>query len=285
MFEFDDATPFLDRSEEDIWRPYADGHQRAMRDAVVGCCPAAYDEQFQPSSRFITRGQFYRAHEGVAFANHEGSILNVEVTIAWGSMGYRYGQEVDRASSLWMQSLRKFMRRNKVPNFNYTVFERSSVFGLHSHSAVHVPIRVYPKFKRWLDRYISRVDRIGYRRRLHVRRRRETDSIRAIAEQWRWFKYCFKGIDPFVSPAEREVHEVALGDTFAEAFGLRHRYSGIVTLPRVRLAQDMQKKSRREAAYPEKLYLIDHELQRYTDWEYQRGKSDRLTEMLRMELL
>ncbi|KQT96094.1 hypothetical protein ASG60_20670 [Methylobacterium sp. Leaf469] len=285
MLEFDETKPFLDRSEEELWQPYADSHQRAMRDAVVGCCPAAYDEQFQPSSRLITRGQFYRAHEAIAFANYEGCILNVEVTIAWASMGYRYGQEVDRVSRLLMQSIRKFMRRNEVPNFNYMVFERSNVFGLHSHSALHVPIRVYPKFRRWLNRYITRVDRIGYRRRLHVRRRRETDSTRAIAEQWRWFKYCFKGIDPFISPAEREVNGVTTDDTFAEVFGLRHRYSGIVTLPRVRLAQDMQEKSRRQAAYPERLYLIDHETKRYTGWEYERGKSDRLTEMLPMELL
>jgi hypothetical protein len=177
------------------------------------------------------------------------------------------------------------MRRSGVPNYNYTIFERSNVFGLHSHTAIHVPSRVYAKFKRWLTRYIARLDRVGFRRRLHVRRRRETDPARAIDKQWRWFKYCFKGIQPFVSPEEREVHDVAVDDTFADVFGLKHRYSGIVTLPRVRLARDMQKKARRDAAYPERLYLIECSSRRYSDYEYRRGESDRLTEMLRMELV
>ncbi|KOX60083.1 hypothetical protein ADL19_03615 [Streptomyces purpurogeneiscleroticus] len=285
MTEFDNTTSFFERSEEDMWRPYADDLQRTMRDAVVGCCPAAYDEQFQPSSRYITRRQFYAVHEAVAFANYTGCILNVEVTIAWASMGYRYGQEVERVSGLWMQSLRKFMRRNGVPNYNYTAFERSNVFGLHSHSSIHVPIPVYLQFKRWLTRYIARLDRVGFRRRLHVRRRRETDSARAIDEQWRWFRYCFKGVHPFLSPEEREVNDIAVDDSFADVFGLKHRYSGIVTLPRVRLAQDMQKKARREAAYPERLYLIDCISRRYSNCEYQRGEADRRTEMLRMKFL
>jgi hypothetical protein len=80
------------------------------------------------------------------------------------------------------------------------------------------------------------------------------------------------------------VHGIAADDTFAEVFGLKHRYSGSVTLPRVRLARDMQKKSRRKAAYPEQFYLIDCSSRRYSDYEYRRGESDRLTEMLRMKL-
>ncbi len=51
-----------------------------------------------------------------------------------------------------MQALRKFMRRHGVPNYNYMVFERSETFGLHSHGAIHVPVVVYPQFKRWLER-------------------------------------------------------------------------------------------------------------------------------------
>ncbi len=49
-------------------------------------------------------------------------------------MGHRYGQEVDGAHRRMMQAQRKFMRRHLVPNYNYTVFERSETFGLHSHS-------------------------------------------------------------------------------------------------------------------------------------------------------
>lgn len=285
MTEFDNSTSFFERSEEDMWRPYADDFQRALRDAVVGCSPAAYDEQVQPSSRYITRRQFWAVHEAVAFANYRGCILNVEVTIAWALMGYRYGQEVEEVSGLWMQSLRKFMRRNEVPNYSYTIFERSNAFGLHSHSSIHVPIRVYPEFKRWLTRYIARHDRVGFRRRLHVRRRRETDVARAIDEQWRWFRYCFKGVDPSLTPEQRDLNDIAAGVSFTEFYGLKHRYSGIVTLRRVRLAQDLRKKARREAGYPEQLWLIGCINRRYSDSEFRRGEYDRQTEMLRMELI
>lgn len=283
MEHFDNATPFFDRSEDEMWHPYADDYQRAMRDAVIGYSPAVHDEQFQPQSRFITRWQFWGAHKAVGFANYRGRIINVQVTIAWDRMGYRHGQEVDEAHRLLMQAQRKFMRRHGVPNYNYTVFERSETFGLHSHGGIHVPDAVYPLFRRWLDRRVERLDRIGFRRRLHVRRRRETTAARAIEAQWRWFRYCMKGIDPNFDAYEREVLGLEATDTFASCSGLKHRYSGIVTLRRVRLSQDLLGKAQREAEYPKHHWLIQTE-NRYDDFEYRRGETDRLTEMLRRGL-
>lgn len=267
-----------------MWYPYDDEHQRVMRDAVVGCCEAAYDEQFQVESRFIRRMQFWGAHQAVAFANYQGGILNVQMTVAWDRMGYRYGQEVDTAHCRLTQAQRKFMRRHGVPHYSYTVFERSETFGLHSHGGVHVPAQVYPRYRRWLDRYIKRLDRVGFKRRLHVRRRRETAVVRAIEEQWRWFRYCMKGVDPALNERERDIHGLAPSDTFTGFYGLKHRYSGIVTLQRVRVSQDMLRKARREAGYPKRYYLIDGE-HRYDDTEYRRGEAERLTEMLRCDLI
>lgn len=283
MSDFDTTTSFFDRSEDELWNDYEDDYQRAMRDAVVGYCPAAYDEQFETRSRFIARSELCTAHQAVTFANYRGCILNVQVTIAWDRMGHRYGQEVDAAYRLLMQAQRKFMRRHGVPNHNYTVFERSETFGLHSHSGIHVPVAVYPQFKRWLGRRIKRLDRVGFQRRLHVRRRRETAVPRAIEEQWRWFRYCMKGIDPEMTAHERDVLGLAPSETWASYLGLKHRYSGIVTLQRVRISQDMLRKARRVAGYPERWYLINDD-GRYTDEEYRRGEADRLTEMLRCEL-
>ncbi|TNC07351.1 hypothetical protein FF100_32670 [Methylobacterium terricola] len=284
MLGFDSTVPFNKRSDEDLWRPFSDPCQQALRGAVVGRCPAAYDEQFQPQPHFITRPQFWIAHQAVAFANHQGAILNVQMTIAWDKIGYRYSQEVDVAHRVLMQAQRKFMRRHGVPNYNYAVFERSQTFGLHSHSGVHVPVHVYPQYRRWLERYVKRIDRVGFKQRLHVRRRRETAVARAIEEQWRWFRYCMKGVDPALNARERDVNGLAPDDTFTGFYGLKHRYSGIVTLQRVRVSQDMLRKARQEAGYPECYYLIDGE-HRYDDAEYRRGEGDRLTEMLRRDLI
>ncbi|KQP14690.1 hypothetical protein [Methylobacterium sp. Leaf93] len=284
MEDFDQAIPFFDRSEDEMWHPYTDERQRAMRDATVGCSMAVYLEQFQPQSRFIRRMQFWGAHQAVAFANYQGAVLNVKVTVAWDRMGYRHGQEIDAAYGHFMQAQRKFMRRHGVPNYTYTVFERSETFGLHSHSGVHVPVHVYPQYRRWLDRYVKRLDRVGFKRRLHVRRYRETAVARAIEEQWRWFRYCMKGVDPYLNEDERDLNGLEATDTFASYYGLKHRYTGIVSLQRVRLSQDMLKKARREAGYPEHYYLIDGE-HRYDDFEYRRGEADRLTEMLQCDPL
>ncbi|MDH3032561.1 MULTISPECIES: hypothetical protein [Methylobacterium] len=282
MLDFDEEKSFFERTEEEFFQPYADSHQRAMRDAIIGGSMAVYLEQFQLQSRFITRMQFWRAHQAVAFVNYQGAILNVNVTVAWDRMGHRYGQEVDAVHCRFMQAQRKFMRRHGAPNYNYTVFERSETFGLHSHSGVHVPDQVYPQYRRWLERYVKRIDRVGSKRRLHVRRRRETAVARAIEEQWRWFRYCMKGVNPGLYDHERDVHGLAPNDTFTGFHGLKHRYSGIVTLQRVRVSQDMLRKARREAGYPERYYLIDGE-HRYDDFEYRRGEADRLTEMLRCD--
>ena len=282
MLDYDTEKSFFERQEEEFFQPYADSHQRAMRDAIVGSSMAVYLEQFQPQSRSITRMQFWGAHQAVAFANYQGGILNVQLTVAWDRMGYRYGQEVDAAHGLLMQAQRKFMRRCGVPNYSYTVFERSGTFGLHSHSGVHVPDHVYLQYRRWLDRYVKRIDRVGFKRRLHVRRRRETAVVRAIDEQWRWFRYCMKGVDPNLSAHERDVFGLAPNDTFTSSFGLKHRYSGIVTLQRVRVSQDILRKARREAGYPKHYYLVEGE-HRYDDYEYRRGEADRLTEMLRCD--
>ena len=284
MLDYDDEKSFFERPEEEFFLPYADSHQRAMRDAIVGSSMAVYLEQFQPQSCSITRMQFYVAHQAVAFANHQGAILNVQITLAWDRIGYRHGQEVDAAHRLLMQAQRKFMRRHGVPNSNYTVFERSQTFGLRSHSGVHVPVHVYPQYRRWLERYVKRIDRVGFKRRLHVRRRRETAVARAIEEQWRWFRYCMKGVDPALNARERDVNGLAPDDTFTGFYGLKHRYSGIVTLQRVRVSQDMLRKARQEAEYPERYYLIDGE-HRYDDAEYRRGEGDRLTEMLRRDMI
>ncbi len=72
MLDFDEAKPFSDRSEDEVFLPYSDSHQRAMRDAIVGYCPAAYDEQFQPESRSITRMQFWTAHQAWRLQTTEG---------------------------------------------------------------------------------------------------------------------------------------------------------------------------------------------------------------------
>lgn len=280
MLDFDKEKTFFEREEEELFLPFADSCQRAMRDSIVGSSMAVYLEQLQPQSKFIRRMQFVRAHQALSFANYMGAIINVQLTIAWDKMGYRHGQEVDGVYRLLMQSLRKFMRRCGVPNYSYMVFERSETFGLHSHGGIHVPVHVYPQFRRLLDRYIERLDRVGFKRRLHVRRRRETAVPRAIEEQWRWFRYCMKGVDPNFSAYERDIFGLTPSETYSNLVGVKHRYTGIVSLPRVRLSQDMLRKAREKLHYPEKYFEIDGENQ-YNDSEYRRGEADRLTAMLR----
>ncbi|MFS8035967.1 hypothetical protein ACI7BZ_03205 [Xanthobacter sp. AM11] len=220
-------------------------------------------------SRYIRRYQVFDLYDAICFANYKGAILNIELTISWKLAGISSPTDVNRAYNVLMDRFRKFMVQRRYPAYYYAVFENDRKIGYHNHIGLHVPNSLQAAFRRWIKNIeLEIVQGTTTGRLFHIRLHKQS----SVKSQWQWFKYCVKGLDPSLTKRDKQ-----LGKPDANSLaGVWRRETGYVELQRVRIARSLGHKARRDASYTPKHCITNiSEPNRYSDWEFERGRVDR----------
>lgn len=252
---------------------------------AADCLLIGTGEDAQPPMRWdpalhIPRDSLFQAYEGIRYANYLGSIFNVAITINWQCEGYESPASIDRAYRMFMDRYKKFCSHRNEIAFYWTVFERGETVGLHSHSGIALPWWHRNQFRSWFVHSLVNFDGRPFERASYSVRIR---SGTPIISQWKWFRYCFKSVDPTMSATEkRRFGEAA---TVSQIAGLAYQPGGFVPFKRVRLCRAFGSAARRKAGYAsESIGRVPQE-HRYGDDEYRRGLQDRQNAELRSVLL
>lgn len=222
--------------------------------------------QAKAGSRYIRRDQVFDLYDAILFANYQGRVLNVEMTISWNVAGITDPKDVNRAFNVFRDRFRQFLAHRKCPALYYAVFENSKRMKLHTHIAAHVPDEHLPVFRDWWRSIESEYPKGQSGTKMFVVRTRKRTPIHS---QWRWFQYLMKGMDPKLRSAEKGP---GVKDANSLAYVWR-RETGIVEVQRVRIARSLGPKARRKNGYAPFQSLTDVDLgKRYGDFEFQRGR-------------
>jgi hypothetical protein len=231
------------------------------------------------SKLYISRAELIKTYYGINFANYCGYQLNVELTINWSQMGFATWPAIDRAFRDFMQCMHKHVKCYKkhihveVPFFQYSVFENGLFVGAHSHSGIHVPREMFPRFYCWLEDRISELNTAGAKNVFDCKPPR----LDPTTSQWKWFAYAMKGLDPSLTVDEILRDFDRRGRTANYLFGVNQEYGGYVPFRRVRRSHAMSERRQIDADYVESVCHSDGSSNaRYSDAEYQRGRRDRL---------
>lgn len=156
--------------------------------------------------RHLSVKEVSRLYSAMAYANRKGMVFNAHITIAWGLLGLGHvdHNEVANALKTFCKNMLSWARDHGLSPAKSKIayvyaYEASDKLGIHTHVLVSVPQALCEKLRSWAPkgvRGISKVQDIpveavhvthGKRRKPH------------IGEQWRWFSYLCKGIDPLAT--------------------------------------------------------------------------------------
>lgn len=219
-------------------------------------------------SRYIRRHQVFDLYDAICFANYKGAILNIELTISWKLAGISSPTDVNRAYNVLMDRFRKFMVQRRHPAYYYAVLRTTVrlaitiISGFMFRTASKLP-------SGWIKNIeLEIVQGTTTGRLFHIRLHKQSSA----KSQWQWFKYCVKGLDPSLTKRDKQ-----LGKPDANSLaGVWRRETGYVELQRVRIARSLGHKARRDASYTPKHCITNiSEPNRYSDWEFERGRVDR----------
>ncbi|GGF74650.1 hypothetical protein GCM10007301_38140 [Azorhizobium oxalatiphilum] len=225
------------------------------------------------SPHYITFDQFLRAYHAVQYSNYQGFVLNAHLTMSWKYAGATTAAEAERLNTKAMDRIRKFLHHRGVPFHYFGVFENGVQHGCHFHSGIHVPKRLMQQFYKCLKNIVHDFGPSDIEGCLvHV-------GVRAddhIVSQWKWFRYCMKGLDPEIP---RGVFPDGYDGDMNSALGLKKQNTGVVEMDRVRIARALGPQARSLARYTPAVEIIREVPEPdYSDAEYRRGKQKRLTD-------
>lgn len=235
-------------------------------------------------SAHITRDDMFDVYEGIGFANYEGFVFNVELSVNWYRGGnYWTGAHADKAFEAFILRYRKFCGHRGIKPRYYAVFENSRRVGLHSHIHLCFPHAQKRALRDWMTNTLVMSDgRLIPKTDWKLRIRKDLNFV----GQWKWFRYLMKGLDPALSRIERKICRP--GVTLNKLVGVRQRNTGVVGIKRVRVSRSIiGEEERKKAGYElQRSMPYMSESERYGTLEYRRGKAERLArEILPLEII
>ena len=223
-------------------------------------------------SEWVGWKDFRKSYNAVAFSNRLGAVMNVHMTIVWGTV--LDGGDLVYAGALkrFLERFRKWCRERSIQCHWIFAWERGPKNGLHSHVLASVPHLYEAELQEWAHKAIETVSGkpsiLKPRRRksgaakvthtLNIVHRRDGD----IRAQWGLFRYPMKGISPdlFISDLDNRRQSRRLSEIAA----ISVRPQGLVTTKRVGVSRaidvTMQRKTGfvsaldRGATKPDELY-------------------------------
>ena len=136
-------------------------------------------------SEHLSAYDFFRLYDAVAFANTRGWVMNTELTMTFHTPD-------DKALATFQDFMKRFRSwcdYKDIPCVAIYVWERPTNAPLHVHMQMFIPNEWHYAAKMWLPKMTQK----GIAScRPRVRRTASTTN------QWAWFRYLFKGLDPRV---------------------------------------------------------------------------------------
>jgi len=270
------------------WLTHGVGPNVDLMRAIHG---AAEPEQLKAQASWgvtksINDRQFKNAYNAVAFANRNGRVMNVHMTIAWSTVGIVADEELADLNEKFLERFRKWCDARELPRAWIFVLERSKERGLHSHILASVPRDGYADGKAGLTNWAKGCIKNLTGRVPLQKRGEKTKTIvvrhkdESVQLQWKWFRYVMKGLAPNLTRRDSEDRrKVRLLKNVA---GVRARPQGTVTTKRVGSSRVIGAKAREAAGFKSELDNgATKARQLYTDLYIQRFEMDE--ELRRME--
>lgn len=156
--------------------------------------------------RHLSVKEVGRVYSAMAFANRKGMVFNVLITISWGMLGIGKVDHGEVAVALkeFCKGLLNWGRYSGLSPEKHDIayvyaHEASQKLGLHTHMLVSVPRELSKKLEAWAPKGVRGVSKVGGVPPGTVDVRNPNRRKPYLEEQWRWFSYLCKGIDPYAN--------------------------------------------------------------------------------------
>jgi hypothetical protein len=275
---FDDGEDLDDKLRDEVGNPahrfYGSDPASLINAAVWGRNADEFDEALRfehDAHRGISSAQFERVYNARCFANRQGFIFNVEVTIAWKKCGVTDQDEVDASIKQLLERYRHWVADQDAPCLYIAVVEYHPDKGLHTHLALHLPWEARAKFRKWLRATLPTLRHAG-----EVEKGVENTDVRSEFNVWRqdrWLKYMLKGIDP--------VEKLALGRgvkrrewRLAEIVDFHTASQGMFCINRVRISEALLHTFQKAAGFKPLMRALSPGADLWTEAEHNRGEAE-----------
>ncbi|WP_112662023.1 hypothetical protein [Microvirga flavescens] len=169
---------------------------------------------------------------GISFANRQGHIFNVAVTIVFGPLGLSSDEDTHGAFKKLQKSLRSWHEERGLEQMIWWVWERSEKNGLHVHLGLVIPReykgqarmrrdgsatrKEFAGFEDWLITYLSKLAPRAMTPGDVYRSEACLVEFRApsIISQWKWFAYCSKSLHPYTMMQDQDHRGIWLPPIF-----------------------------------------------------------------------
>ncbi len=236
--------------------------------------------------RHLSIKEVSRLYTAIAYANRRGMVFNAHITISWGMLGIGKRDHTEAANALkvfckglltWARYYGLSPGRHEIA-YVY-VHEVSSDFEIHTHVLVSVPQKLREKLISWAPKGVRGISKV---RDIPVKAVHVVSPGRSkphIEEQWRWFSYLCKGIDPLAIVTRHN------GQRLLASFLLHHKLNapGEVWCRKMvgvssNIAESAQKEFGFVSAWQLRLFYVQI---LYSDYEYQEWRDEQAAIVLR----
>ncbi len=209
-----------------------------------------YDPEVDGPGRYLTASQVADLYSAVAYANSNGLVMNVHISITWGMLGI---EDHTAAANALCYEFVKHLRdwyQHKVPNSPFVwlyVHEVGRTHGFHTHILTAIPVGLRPAFRKWVRARLAGAARLG------IPPHKDASKVVAppsdpIGRQWWYLQYLAKGVS-----AEAEVRSVVGVDPYVRVSELiKHplKSPGFVTCKKTcGVSNNIGKEERRKAGF------------------------------------
>jgi len=214
--------------------------------------PFRKDAPASMPSTLIRLSEFSDVYSAVAFATRFGFPPSGHVTLHWKMLGVVAAKDVLKEFDRFRRCVRDWLTQRRVPVVYLFSHENSQAAGLHSHFAVHIPLRLRLEFRNyvrgWLLQHFENAPLKGVK---------VTGMGADAVTVWRVFSYLMKGYDRSAVLVGPENHHsgrtLFLGDVIANVW----RDPGVVDLrDRVGVSRAIDKRQRALGYIPGAEHLV-----------------------------
>ncbi|ESZ56625.1 hypothetical protein [Mesorhizobium sp. L103C131B0] len=190
---------------------------------------------------FITYDQFLDLYKAVCFANANGWIMNVEITINFGYLGIVKHEDIFETFRLWLGRYRNWCLERDIAAVYVYSWERPAGASLHVQMQNYVPAAHHEELRAWARTTVVSLARAAAHL-LHTQPHMEMRSDATIVRQWWRFRYLIKGLrqDLVIPGGEGNPPR-----SFAEYLGLKAEVQGDIHGKRVGASRSISRKARK----------------------------------------
>jgi hypothetical protein len=245
---FDETAGPGERNPEPASRPVMLFEDASFAEQWARALKADADPKYTEKITYILNHHVINSHYSIEFANYNGLIFNVELTICPVHIGMNQEKAADNIFRLFMKRYVEQCRRWGIKAVYYGVAEFGTTTGLHFHCGLHVPADLKEIFQIWLRKSSLSLSDGREGSSDFIRHTFRTPTIRS---QWEWWRYAMKTMSPDAGYyADDNKQFVRLSD----ALKVRcRRPAGRVTIKRVRTSEQISWRSQARAGFEPEL--------------------------------